>query len=251
MKRAVLLLHGWLSDIHDYDLLVPELARIYDYIERFTYVGHGVDADPRDFNLEETFLELEKCFINLQKNYEIIDVIGFSMGGALATYLSNRFAFNKLVLLAPANKYFNLKMPFSKARHLLSCIYNLDKANRSNDIEKKEYYKSVLKNTFEDDMFSIRFAFDNYITSHFRHSFRVFRNVVGKANENLMTIENPCFIAIGKLDQLVPLSSAIDLYNLCTNDNKVIKVYNDLSHTLIYSTNNKELINDVIEFLKK
>ena len=106
MKKAILLLHGWLSDINDFDCLMPSLETMYDHVERVSYSGHGED-DPNNFDDNETFDSLDKKLKELQLKYEIIDVLGFSMGGALAVYLSQHYAFNKLVLLAPDNQFLN------------------------------------------------------------------------------------------------------------------------------------------------
>ena len=54
------------------------------------------------------FSRLEE-FDELERKCEIVDVMGFSMGGALATYLSQVRKINKLILIAPANYYFNPK----------------------------------------------------------------------------------------------------------------------------------------------
>lgn len=249
MKKAVLLLHGWLSDVNDFDNLIPKLNTMYDHIEKVTYSGHG-DDDPNNFNDEETFSNLENIFRNLQLQYEIIDVIGFSMGGALAVYLSQHFAFNKLVLLAPANKYLNFKFTLSRLKHFFRTVYLYQKAVIAKDDEAKEQYRTSLENVFEDDKFSLSFAKEKYLHRYFRNSFKIFRRVIKRVNACTTSIKNPLFIAWGNFDQLVPETSPKELYDICTNENKKFVVYEEMSHTLILAKNSDKLVNDIIDFLK-
>lgn len=248
MKKAILLLHGWLSDPSDFVSLIPKLKSTYDYIESLTYVGHG-DDDPFNFDSDKTFELLHNTFKNLQLNYEIIDVVGFSLGGALAVYLSQHYAFNKLVLLAPANKYLNFRFTLSRLKHLFKCLYMYQKAVIAKDEEQKELYKMKLRNVFEDDKVSLGFVKEKYLRKHFRKSFKQFRKIIKTINLETKEIKNPLFIAWGKFDQLVPHSSARDLYDICSNDTKKFVVYEEMSHTLIISKNNEKLVNDIINFL--
>lgn len=249
MKKAVILLHGWLGDINDFANLIPKIEHMYDHIERFSYVGHG-DDDPFNFNVEDTFSALDEVFKILQLNYEIIDVVGFSMGGALAVYLSQHYAFNKLVLLAPANKYLNFKFTISRVKHLFKTLYLYEKAVLSKDEESKELYKNSLRNIFEDDKYSLTFLKEKYLQRYFRYSFGVFRKIIKRINDETKEIKNPLFIAWGHLDQLVPHTSAKELYDICTNKNKKLVVYEEMSHTLILSKNSQKLVDDITEFLE-
>ena len=250
MKKAILLLHGWLSDIDDFDSLIPYLIPMYDYIERFSYVGHG-DDNPYNFNDKDIFNSLDKLFKCLQLNYEIIDVVGFSMGGALAVYLSQHYAFNKLVLLAPANKYLNLSFTIAKMKYLFKILFLYEKAVLKKDEKDKEIYKNKIRNIFEDDKYSLSFAKEKYLHRYFKHSFSTFRKIIKRINLETEEIRNPLFIAWGHFDQLVPHASAKELYDICINPNKKLVVYEDMSHTLIISKNSQKLVKDIIEFLKE
>lgn len=250
MAKAVLLLHGWLSDVNDFSSLLPFLKKHYDHIERITYPGHGKGENYEDFDEEKTIALVDQTFLNLQKQYEEIDVIGFSMGGALGVYLSQKYDFNKLVLLAPAIKYFNLMMPFSKIRHLIKCGYYFEKAALLKNEKEKEEFKERLKCVFEDDKYCLNFARTKYLKLYFRHAFKNFQKVIEKANENLIEITNPTFLAWGELDQLVPKDSVTYLFDLCTNENKQLMIYEDLSHILILSKANEKIVKDIEEFLK-
>ena len=101
MKKAILLLHGFATDKTDFDPIIPYLEKMYDHIEINNLPGHDV-------------LQLKDQMKKLQKEYEIVDVMGFSMGGALATYLASHFKVRNLVLLAPAVLYINANYPIAR-----------------------------------------------------------------------------------------------------------------------------------------
>ena len=193
---------------------------------------------------------LHTVFKRLQLNYEIIDVIGFSLGGALAVYLSQHYAFNKLILLAPANKYLNFRFTLSRIKHFLKCLYYYQKAFLLKDEKQKTCYKEKLLKVLEDDKLGLGFVKRKYFVKHFRRSFKTFREIIKIINLEIKEIKNPLFIAWGKFDQLVPKEAALKLYNLCTNENKQLVVYEEMSHTLIINKNNTKLLNDIISFLK-
>lgn len=251
MGKAVLLLHGWLSDINDFACLLPYLDKSYEYVERFVHPGHEENGDHLEFRTQSTFQKLESTFESLLTNYDRVDVIGYSMGGALATYLATKYDFGKLVLLAPANKYFNLYLPFSKAKYAIKLLYEIQKALLLRNQEDYEQTKAKIALILKDDLQSLKLAKARYLKSYFRHAYREFKLIIEKVNENANNIPNPCFIAWGKLDQLVPKEAVEYIYNLCTNKNKKFKIYEDLSHLLLLSPNCEELVQDIEEFLEE
>jgi len=250
MGKAILLLHGWLSDINDFEALIPILKKNYQHIEKLTYPGHGSEDDYNDFVADKTIDLVEEAFKRLESKYKIIDVIGFSMGGALASYFSNKYNFRKLVLLAPANKYINLIIPFSKMKYIIKNFYEMQKAFIFRKEEEVTTYKQKLKAVVEDDRQSLKFLRDRYLKSYFRHAYKNFQEVINTCNEGLTEIKNPCFIAWGELDQLVPKESVTHIYEMCTNENKQLKIYEDLSHLLILSSNNETICQDIEKFLE-
>jgi carboxylesterase len=250
MSKACLLLHGWLGDTNDFAPLIPYLEKNYDHIERLSYPGHGSGEDYRDFTGASTLKLITQSFEKLMQEFDVIDVIGFSMGGALATYLANKYEFRKLVLLAPANRYFNFFLPFSKVKHFLKYAYTLQKAYLRRDRETTEQIKARFRAILQDDLASFRFAKEKYLQPYIRHAYREFKSIIELTKASVREIKNPCFIAWGKLDQLVPKESVKMLYDLCINEKKELKIYEDLCHLLLLSTDCQELIEDIIQFLE-
>ncbi|NLD26881.1 MAG: alpha/beta fold hydrolase [Acholeplasmataceae bacterium] len=250
MSKVCLLLHGWLGDTNDFAPIFPFLEKNYDHIECLTYPGHGPGEDYSDFTGEATVELVSKSFEKLEREYTTIDVIGFSMGGALATYLANKYEFRKLVLLAPANRYFNFYLPFSKVKSFVKYAYELQKAYLKRDQGTKEQIKGRFKAILQDDLASFRFAKEKYLKPYIRQAYREFKSIIELTKASVKEIKNPCFIAWGKLDQLVPKESVDMLYELCISDKKELKIYEDLSHLLLLSSNCEELVTDIVKFLE-
>ena len=103
-QRALLCLHGFSSTPAVFRYLLPLLLK-YDTISIPILPGHGcsiqefstVTAKDWLFAVEASYTKLDNT-----KQYQTIDVLGLSLGGVLASYLSQRFLFNHLYLLAPA-----------------------------------------------------------------------------------------------------------------------------------------------------
>jgi esterase/lipase len=249
MKKAILLLHGFLSDQDDFSAILSDLETRYQHIERLVYPGHHKGESYEKFNEEETFLLLEQCFTKLLKKYDVVDVMGYSMGGALGVYLSQKYVFNKLVLLAPANKYFNILLPYAKLKHYAKNFIFLEKAAIEKKTQKEKGYRIILNYTFEEDKESLRFLYEKYFHSYFFGAFKHFRNLIKRANEEITTIQNPCFIAWGEVDQLVPKKAITFIASKCNHPKSEWRVYEHVSHLMLKSTFNQKLISDVLTFL--
>ncbi|MGD9605631.1 MAG: alpha/beta hydrolase [Bacilli bacterium] len=249
MQKAILLLHGFLSNQSDFDEIIPDLQIRYNHIERFVYPGHHDGEQYGHFNDAETFFLLEKCFQTLLKTYDVIDVMGYSMGGALGVYLSQKYVFRKLVLLAPANKYFNIFLPYAKLKHYARNFVFLEKAVIEKKDQEQNSYRVILTHTLEEDKDSLRFLYERYLHSYFWGAFKNFRNLIKKANDQISEIKNPCFIAWGEVDQLVPKKTVTFLASKCTNEKSEWRIYDHVSHLMLKSAFNHQLKRDILTFL--
>ena len=100
--RAVLMLHGFLGSRSDFADLGERLAAEGLAVRMARLPGHG--TTPRDFAahdgdsiLQGARAELEA----LREQFDQVDVVGFSMGGALGTMLAAEGGVDRLVLIAP------------------------------------------------------------------------------------------------------------------------------------------------------
>ena len=58
-----------------------------------------------NFTLDNMKVLLDETLPKLCERFDKVDVIGFSLGGAVAKYLAQSVSIHKLVLIAPAVKY--------------------------------------------------------------------------------------------------------------------------------------------------
>lgn len=117
--RALLLLHGFSSSpavframkpmITGYDAVVcPVLPGHADSIEHFALVAST-----------EWLAFVRNAYEALVKDYQIVDVLGFSLGGLLACHLSQCYALHHLYLLAPSlDLHINIPLALWGARVL-------------------------------------------------------------------------------------------------------------------------------------
>lgn len=245
-NKAILLIHGFLSDVNDFASIKDILKDYYDEVIIPNLPGHGEDMGVHPFEAEKTINMVIDAFDDLNKKYKTIDVMGYSMGGALATYLSNNRKFNKLILLAPANKYFNFKYPVS----LLKIHYSLKKHIKHD--EDNQIYLDKMERISIDNKYSIKVLKDYIALFEILPSYYWnFRRIIKTVNQKVNKIPNPCLIVWGEIDQLVPQSSINFVSNLCTNNIVKIKMFDDMSHLMLLSPANADtVITEIIEFIK-
>ena len=101
-RTVVLMIHGFLSARSDFGDLGERLAKQGVTVRLMRLPGHG--TTPIEFaNLTDGALyrAVEQEYANLRDEYDRFYVVGFSMGGSLATILAARERVDKIVLLAP------------------------------------------------------------------------------------------------------------------------------------------------------
>lgn len=121
--RALLLFHGFSSSPAVFRFLIPALGKTYDCIYAPTLPGHGETIDAFAKIKRSELLDFAaRCYQELAKKYAKVDVLGLSLGGLLAYYLSQQFNPNHLFLLAPA---FNLHLNIPQILPLITLLKGL------------------------------------------------------------------------------------------------------------------------------
>src|SRR5699024_12671925 len=98
--------------IHGYTGGPYELAPLTNYLKENTNFivvvptlpGHGKNLALDDVSHEDWLNTAEETFLQLRKKVNRIYLIGFSMGGMIASYFAAKYNVNKLVILAIAGK---------------------------------------------------------------------------------------------------------------------------------------------------
>ncbi len=101
-ERACLLLHGWLTTPADFGDLPRRIAEAGWDVYAPLHFGHGTRAaDLRGVGAEDILRETRRHYERLRGNYERVALVGFSMGGTVATILAAEDPPDRLVLVAP------------------------------------------------------------------------------------------------------------------------------------------------------
>lgn len=249
--KAVILLHGFLSDEDDFAPLVPYLQNYYDKIELLTFPGHGGKFSSAKFTIDNVYTYLDEAYLLLQKEYTEIDVIGFSMGGALGLYLTTKYHVNNLILLAPAYHYINVAAPFIKLSRYIKINYQIKRNNKNSDLSYKEQLKQKLKHLIEDDKITYNIGKKFLIRKIRPYYFTEFRKIIKKVNTLAHPYDTPTLIMYGELDQIIPKTSINDIFNLCQSPLKKMIIYEDITHLMLLSSNKEKLIKDIINFIEE
>lgn len=190
-----------------------------------------------DFLFETTIKTIENMYEQIINIYDYVDIIGFSMGGALASYLASKGRFRKVILLSPSNIYINWKLPAKRAKILFDYYSHRKNSLSEIDMKKLKY----------DDKKSLNLLLNDLIPNYTINAIKTFRKIIKYCNLNLKRISSPTLILWGNVDQLVPFSSIKYVSGFC--DNVQIKILENISHLMLNSINNKIIINEICYFL--
>lgn len=105
-KTAILTIHGFGTNLHHhYDPLAQYFESKNIPVVQFDI--YDVD-DPTDDNMVNWIERCEMKMLETRKEYDEIILIGFSMGGVIASYLASVYKVKYLILVAPAFQYLDL-----------------------------------------------------------------------------------------------------------------------------------------------
>ena len=248
-KRAVITLHGFLTDSDDFTTLYDFLPTVYDKVFKFVTPGHVKPPDFKKFTTNDTFAALDKFFDEVSAEYENIDVIGFSMGGALATYLCSTRKINKAVLLSPANKFLHPGVIYRYIKFYFKSFWQAYTVDDMGDEQDRIARALTYLQPYNSDTRKATFMMLTRLIPYYNaHTLSTLNNVVSRCNANLKQIDTPTLMLWGELDELVPQSSLTYLDQYILNSKTVI--FSDLGHMLLYSENRQKLIDEIMDFVK-
>ncbi len=207
--KALLCLHGLLSSPKDFNFIHNKLYPLYDYIHLPIMPGHGTKTD--HFHSKKTLDYVIEEYDKLKIKYKEIDVLGYSIGGVLACFLSQHRKIDKLMLIAPAFYYINFE-------------------NYKPKIIKKSHVGSK-------DLISLKKI----------QYFFVFSKIVKEVKETMHTIPCPICIIWGEDDFLVSKKSGLKLIQISTNEIKYFITIKNLNHyNIVYSHETIDLLKKFI-----
>lgn len=250
MTKTIMTIHGFLTSTKDF-------GRLYDYLDFYDEVvaveipGHN-DEEPNfsQFTVDSTFTKVLDTYDELRAKYDQVDVVGFSMGGALTTWLCSVRDVHRAVLLAPANKYINLRMPIDAGLFYGGVGLKTYREADGKLSDKLDATKNAYAPYLDNIVTSVKILWDRILRNFTPHTYSVFRKLMKKCNtvvENTSSIQTPTLVMWGKLDELVPYKSVKFVFKHFANVEE--KIYPDIGHVMLYTNHDHMLISDILDYL--
>ncbi|HEO8420240.1 alpha/beta hydrolase [Niallia sp. FSL W8-0635] len=222
--------------IHGFTGSPMEVEPLAEYIQDHTnwecviptLPGHGKELRLEGIMFNEWLQHAEESLKDLLKRHEIVYVIGFSMGGLIASYLATKYPVKKLILLSAAAYYINFVQLQKDIRIICA-----------------DFFRGRMK---ENEQFT---RYMNKIKSTPLAATIQFRKLVQYVKPLLSNIHVPTLIAQGEKDGIVPLKSASYIYNTIRAENKKIIYVEESKHLICHCERRETLFQEIITFLKE
>lgn len=222
-----LCIHGFTGAPYEVEPLAEYLTKHTDWVFSVpTLPGHGKNLSLKDVHYQQWIDHAENELKKLIDTCDQVYVIGFSMGGMIASLLAAKYPVDKLVLLSAAAYYLN---PKQMASEIKSMIIDSLKGNLENN-EFFQRYKRKIKAT------PIKATLQ-------------FRKLVSYIKPLLPQVEVPTLIAQGECDGIVPPKSAEYLYRTINAKTKRLTYIKDSSHHICHCEEKEALFSTVYDFL--
>lgn len=209
-RKAILMIHGFVGGIYDFDNFHNDL-QLYRKFDVFTFTlpSHNKfivnDVEYKEW-IEESQKQLEYLINN---GYKEIYLIGHSMGGVIAAKLASLYPqVKKLVLAAPAFRYFYFKNGKIDIKSVGETIKNVKKIFKGDDTEivVSRIGKTPISTIIE------------------------FMKLVKNCEDCVHNISCPTLIIHGKNDIVVPSEGTEYVYNNIQSKTNLLYNIKNLSH---------------------
>ncbi|GEL07504.1 alpha/beta hydrolase [Salisediminibacterium halotolerans] len=223
-----LILHGFAGsreDIQEIETHFTEKTNWLVYVPDLP--GHdGTKDSLKAVTYKHWLLKAKYALEELLERCDTVYLIGFSMGGVIASYLSVHYRVDRLVLISAAAFYLNPKQ-------LASDLTGWAVEGLRGELSEDEYYllyRDKLQNT--PVKATIEFA-----------------KMVRKIRPHFSEISVPTLIIQGEKDGLVPVKSAEYIYNEIRSEDKEIYFFPEAKHYIWHSGEKESLLKRIDQFL--
>lgn len=220
---ACLLIHGYTGGPYEIEPLSTFLKEETSWhIEVPTLPGHGRKLSLKNVSHKKWISSAESSLKQLLSKYDEVYLIGFSMGGMIASYLAAKYKVDKLVLLASARKYLSFKQIVLDIRQV--CLDGL-KGNVNKNKLYIHYKKKLGAVPFKANIEFLR--------------------LVKFTKPYLKEVESNVLIAQGQKDGMVPYKTAYFLDKEINSEEKEV-VFFERSRHLICLGEDKDTLNQMV-----
>ncbi|WP_134704451.1 carboxylesterase [Ammoniphilus sp. YIM 78166] len=222
-----LLLHGFTGSPYEVEPLAEHLKKFGWKISVPTLPGHGSEReDLNKVTWKDWILKAEEELRLLMQECSEVYVVGFSMGGMIAAYLSTKYPVSKLVLLNACVFYINPGQMFANMAEAIKSNFTAD----SKDLLKRYMQKSLST--------PIR------AVVHFRRLVKVLKPELDKVTVPTLILQSEC-------DDLVEPRSAHYIYQHIQSEQKEIHFFTESKHILCQDCEKEQVLFTVETFLAK
>ncbi|HAQ08792.1 MAG TPA: carboxylesterase [Bacillus bacterium] len=222
-----LLIHGFTGSPFEVEPLGQSLKERTDWkIAVPTLPGHGEELSLKGIKYNQWINHAETELKALLKECDSVYVIGFSMGGLIASYLASKYPVDKLVLLSAAAYYVNPKQLAS---------------------DVKEMVRDTVKGKLTENELFLRYK--RKIKETPMTATLQFRRLVSEIRPILKKVKVPTLIAQGESDGIVPPKSAQYLYEHIGAVEKRLIYYKNSKHLICHGDEKEQLFEEVYDFL--
>lgn len=189
--------------------------------------GHtGIKQDLADVSYQHWLAKAKVGLEELLERCEKVYIIGFSMGGVIASYLAGTYPVDRLVLLSPAAYYLN---PLQIVQDLSGWFLEGLRGELNED-EYYQLYRDKIRNT------PVKATLE-------------FAKLVKRIRPLIERVDVPTLIIQGDKDGMVPPKSAEYIYETISSEQKEIFHFPNAKHYIWYSDAKGEMFAKIDAFL--
>nr|WP_220127325.1 alpha/beta fold hydrolase [Halobacillus locisalis] len=228
MTVGCLFIHGFGGAPYELEPLYSIIKERTDWELRLPILpGHDKNESLDGREYMEWVSKAEKELEDLTFSCDTIYVIGYSMGGVIASYLSTKYNVSKLVLLSTSAHYIDVTQ-------LAEDTWKMAKDAARGDL-------------LENDLFQryIRRMGSTPISASLE-----FQKLVDDLRPYFEKVDAPTLVLQGGEDGLLPPKSAEYIYESIQSEDKTLHFLPRSKHMLCYGPDKDDLMNTCCDFLK-
>lgn len=225
-----LLIHGFTGSPYEVEPLAKVLhAKGYECVVP-TLAGHGEDRHALErVTWQDWIHSAEHVLVDLLKQHEKVHLVGFSMGGLIAAYLSVKYKdrIESLTMMSVPIYTINPKQLFKTIAEAIQ--KSMRTGGRQEDVSR---YLAKAKGT------PLR------ALAHFRRLIQTVKPLIGQ-------IEAPLLVIQGNCDDLVEPRSAEYIYDTAACSDKTIHFFTESRHIICHDCEAEQVLQVVGEFIDR
>ncbi len=227
MTIGCLFVHGFGGAPYELKPLYEEINQSTDWILKFPILpGHSEQESLEGRQFEEWIQKAEENLQELSNTCETINLIGYSMGGMIAAYLSTKYKVDKLILLSTSAHYID-------TGQIAKDLWKMIKDGMQGDLTENDMFQRYIQRLGSAPMSaSIQF-----------------QKLVNELRPCFQKVYVPSLIVQGGEDGLLPPKSAEFIYESIPAADKTLHFLPQSKHMVCYGPEQDDLINLCCEFL--